>query len=201
MLEALRDDDRAGARGEQPAFARPPSEFLDHAHEAINPSLTEADVREMLIQHILTEEIFSKVFGEHDFHRQNNVAKELYELEATFFTGDLKKQTLQGPGPLLRRHPRRRRADQQPPREADLPQGHLRELLQGLQPQGRRPAGRGLHAERDRALHDRGRRLAVREALRPQPDRHATWRSSTRPPAPAPSSASCWSTSAASRRS
>lgn len=73
--------------------------FLDHAKEAINPSLTEADVREMLIQHVLTEEIFSKVFGEDDFHHQNNVAKELYALEGTFFTGDLKKRTLRGLDP------------------------------------------------------------------------------------------------------
>jgi predicted helicase len=73
--------------------------FLDHAKEAINPSLTAADVREMLIQHVLTEEIFSKVFGEDDFHHQNNVAKELYALEGTFFTGDLKKRTLRGLDP------------------------------------------------------------------------------------------------------
>jgi len=55
-------------------------------------------VREMLIQHVLTEEIFSKVFGEDDFHHHNNVAKELYALEETFFTGDLKKRTLRGLG-------------------------------------------------------------------------------------------------------
>jgi predicted helicase len=48
----------------------------------------------MLIQHILTEEIFSKVFGEDDFHRHNNVAKKLYALEAEFFTGGIKKRTL-----------------------------------------------------------------------------------------------------------
>jgi len=48
----------------------------------------------MLIQHVLTEEIFSKVFGDDDFHHQNNVAKELYALESTFFTGDLKRRTL-----------------------------------------------------------------------------------------------------------
>ena len=70
--------------------------FLGHAKEAINSSITAADVREMLIQHVLTEEIFSKVFGEDDFHRQNNVAKELYALKGTFFTGDLKKRTLRG---------------------------------------------------------------------------------------------------------
>ena len=43
--------------------------------------MTAADVREMLIQHILTEEIFSQVFDDNDFHRKNNVAKELYALE------------------------------------------------------------------------------------------------------------------------
>ncbi len=77
-------------------FRKASERFLVHAHDAINPSLTADDVREMLIQHVLTEEIFSKVFDESDFHRQNNVAKELYALEGTFFTGDLKKRTLRG---------------------------------------------------------------------------------------------------------
>ncbi len=77
------------------AFTRASKKFLKHAQEAINPGLTAADVREMLIQHILTEEIFSKVFDS-EFHRDNNVARELYKLEATFFTGGLKKSTLKG---------------------------------------------------------------------------------------------------------
>lgn len=68
--------------------------FLAHAQEAINPELGDADVREMLIQHILTEEIFAKVFDDSDFHQHNNVARELYALEGAFFTGALKKQTL-----------------------------------------------------------------------------------------------------------
>jgi predicted helicase len=87
------------AISENKTFRAAAARFLAHAREAINPSLTEADVREMLIQHVLTEEIFSKVFGEDDFHRQNNVAKALYDLEATFFTGDVKKKTLKGLGP------------------------------------------------------------------------------------------------------
>jgi predicted helicase len=77
------------------AFTKASKKFLKHAQEAINPGLTAADVREMLIQHILTEEIFSKVFDS-ELHRDNNVAKELYKLEATFFTGGLKKSTLKG---------------------------------------------------------------------------------------------------------
>jgi predicted helicase len=75
------------------AYSSAAEQFLEHAQEAINPILTSADVREMLIQHILTEEIFSKVFDS-DFHRENNVAKELYALENVFFIGSLKKQTL-----------------------------------------------------------------------------------------------------------
>jgi predicted helicase len=78
------------------AFRDAAAAFLTHAQEAINPGLVEADVREMLIQHILTEEIFSKVFDDSDFHRQNNVAKKLYELEGSFFTGGLKRDTLKG---------------------------------------------------------------------------------------------------------
>ncbi len=84
------------AHKERPAFRDAAKVFLEHAHEAINPNLTEAEVREMLIQHILTDDIFSKVFGEDDFHHKNNVAKALFALEETFFTGDLKKKTLRG---------------------------------------------------------------------------------------------------------
>ncbi|HUP63091.1 MAG TPA: type ISP restriction/modification enzyme [Thermoanaerobaculia bacterium] len=70
--------------------------FLAHAQGTINPSLTAADVREMLIQHILTEEIFVAVFPGTPFHQDNNIARELYKLEGTFFTGNTKFQTLKG---------------------------------------------------------------------------------------------------------
>ncbi|MBP9149806.1 MAG: N-6 DNA methylase [Rhodoferax sp.] len=79
-----------------PSFRAAEDKFLLHAQEAINPALGDADVREMLIQHILTEEIFAKVFDDADFHQHNNVARELYALEGAFFTGALKKQTLKG---------------------------------------------------------------------------------------------------------
>ncbi len=57
----------------------------------------------MLIQHILTEEIFSHVFDNADFHRQNNVARELYRLEETFFTGAVKHKLSSGYAPIMRR--------------------------------------------------------------------------------------------------
>ncbi len=93
VLGALRERIDRAQQGKS-AYRTAAAAFLGHARATINPSLTEADVREMLIQHILTEEIFSKVFGDDAFHRENNVAAKLYDLEATFFTGGVKRDTL-----------------------------------------------------------------------------------------------------------
>lgn len=93
VLKALREMIES-EHDRNPGFRAAEDKFLVHAQEAINPALGDADVREMLIQHILTEEIFAKVFDDSDFHQHNNVARELYVLEGAFFTGALKKQTL-----------------------------------------------------------------------------------------------------------
>ncbi len=95
VLQALREMIER-EHEKNPGFRAAEDKFLLHAQEAINPTLGDADVREMLIQHILTEEIFAKVFDDSDFHQHNNVARELYALEGAFFTGALKKQTLKG---------------------------------------------------------------------------------------------------------
>ena len=95
VLGALRDMIER-QQADNLGFKRAAAEFLKHAQEAINPDLNAADVREMLIQHVLTEEIFAKVFDDSDFHRKNNVAHELYRLEETFFTGGVKRDTLKG---------------------------------------------------------------------------------------------------------
>ncbi len=95
VLEGLRDMiDKAHA--ENTGFRKAAAAFLTHAQETINPTLGAPDVREMLIQHILTEEIFTTVFPGTPFHKDNNVARELYKLESTFFTGNTKFKTLKG---------------------------------------------------------------------------------------------------------
>ena len=76
------------------AFQSTINSFYKLCKEAINPGITFADIREMLIQHILTEEIFISVFSDAQFHHDNNVAKELNKVEETFFTGQTKRQTL-----------------------------------------------------------------------------------------------------------
>lgn len=95
VLDALRERIDT-AYEESPDFRAAAARFLETCKETINPTLSEADVREMLIQHILTEEIFAHVFNEGDFHRENNIAKELYTLEGKFFTGAIKRETLKG---------------------------------------------------------------------------------------------------------
>ncbi len=93
VLKALRERIDDGYTGNE-AFAVAARDFLKQAQETINPAVTDADVREMLIQHILTEDIFARVFGQSDFHRENNVAKALYALEERFFRGPIKQQTM-----------------------------------------------------------------------------------------------------------
>ncbi len=93
VLEALRAMiERAHADND--AFRAAAEHFLDHARATINPGLSEADVSEILIQHILTDEIFDEVFPGQPFHKDNNVARELHKLEDTFFTGNTKFQLL-----------------------------------------------------------------------------------------------------------
>jgi predicted helicase len=84
VLAALREIIQT-KRAASSDFARAQDDFLKHARDAINPAVDEADVQEMLIQHILTEDIFAKVFENPDFHRQNNVAAALYALEDKLF--------------------------------------------------------------------------------------------------------------------
>ncbi len=76
------------------AFAQKRDEFLELCQQSINPDLTLADVREMLIQHILTEDIFTSVFNESQFHQENNIARELQSVTSTFFIGMVRRNIL-----------------------------------------------------------------------------------------------------------
>ncbi|MFM6405608.1 MAG: DNA methyltransferase, partial [Microcystis sp.] len=67
--------------------------FLEICRKSINPEISLEDVREMIIQHILTEDIFINIFNESQFHRENNIARELQGVIETFFTGNTKRNT------------------------------------------------------------------------------------------------------------
>lgn len=98
ILTALREIIEAAER-DNAGFREAGERFLAHAKDVINPSLTDADVRGMLIQHVLTEKLFTAVFPGTEYHKDNNIARELFKLESTFFTGNTKHQTLRGLAP------------------------------------------------------------------------------------------------------
>ncbi len=70
------------------------NEFIELCRESINPAITKLDIQEMMIQHILTADIFNTIFDEPHFHRENNIAKELEKVIDTFFTGSTRRLTL-----------------------------------------------------------------------------------------------------------
>ena len=93
VLENLRQS-VAVAEENSEAYQSAATVFLDLCHQSISPEVSEADVREMLLQHILTKDIFLRVFAEDQFHRDNNVARHLEALERTFFTGDVRREAI-----------------------------------------------------------------------------------------------------------
>ena len=60
-----------------PAFVRSFEDFYALCRQAINPNLSEEAVERMLIQHLLTERIFERIFDNPDFTRRNVVAAEI----------------------------------------------------------------------------------------------------------------------------
>ena len=93
VLENLRAT-VAEAEADNPDYQKAAASFLDLCRKTIGPAVSPADVREMLLQHILTKDIFQRVFAEDQFHRENNVARQLDGLERTFFTGDVRRQAI-----------------------------------------------------------------------------------------------------------
>ena len=75
-------------------FIKASETFLKLCHDSINPNIKNEDVREMIIQHILTEDVFNTIFDENQFHRENNIARELESVIQTFFTGSIRKIAL-----------------------------------------------------------------------------------------------------------
>ena len=93
VLERLRETVLEAESG-NPGYQEAARIFLELCHQSIGPDVSNDHVREMLIQHILTKDIFLRVFDEDQFHRENNVARQLDALEHTFFTGDVRRQAI-----------------------------------------------------------------------------------------------------------
>jgi len=92
IVEALRA--MIANQEKNPEFRIQREKFWNVCRESINPEISAFDIREMLIQHILTAEIFDTVFGDSHFHRENNISRELEIVVNTFFTGAVRRDML-----------------------------------------------------------------------------------------------------------
>jgi predicted helicase len=91
----------AAASQHNAAFQQQREAFLRLIQQAIDPALTVADAHEMLLQHILTDELFRAVISSTDnFHRENAVALALETTVNTFFTGPIRRATLKAIHPF-----------------------------------------------------------------------------------------------------
>ena len=70
----------AGERQNNRAFRQAFARFAALCRDAINPNIADAAVEEMLIQHLLTERIFRRVFNNPDFVARNVIAREIEEV-------------------------------------------------------------------------------------------------------------------------
>lgn len=64
-------------RKANPRYRQAFEDFASLCRQSINPNLSDDAVEEMLIQHMLTERIFRKVFNNPDFTRRNVIAAEI----------------------------------------------------------------------------------------------------------------------------
>lgn len=69
------------------SFRQAMDTFLELCRISINPNIQPADLREMVIQHLLTEDVFMTVFDEAQFHSENVISRKMQEVVGTFYTG------------------------------------------------------------------------------------------------------------------
>jgi predicted helicase len=67
----------AGERRSNPVFVERFTAFATLCRESINPDLKDEAVEEMLVQHLLTERIFRRIFDNPEFTRRNVIAAEI----------------------------------------------------------------------------------------------------------------------------
>ncbi|CAM3349289.1 site-specific DNA-methyltransferase (adenine-specific) [Deinococcus saxicola] len=89
LLDVLRGaiaDAEAGAE-----YRERRDSFIETARKAMNPAFGARDAGEMLIQHILTGEIFQGVFDNAQYLEENNIAQQLQKLAETFYKGKIRR--------------------------------------------------------------------------------------------------------------
>ena len=67
-------------------FQQEHNRFHETCKQTINKEITTHDIDEMLVQHVLTKELFGSIFNATDFVNSNNIGQQLETLVATFLS-------------------------------------------------------------------------------------------------------------------
>ena len=174
------------ASGKQEQF----EEFLEGLQATINPGITSPDAIDMLAQHLITKPVFDALFADYEFAAQPRIANH---------AGHARRPRRPSPGQgtrnsrrVLRLGAAARRRHRQPRGAATHHHRAVREVLQDrLHP--RPPTRWASSTPRSRCVDFilRGHRPSPPAPPRRTPHRRRVCRSSTRSPAPAPSSSAC----------
>jgi predicted helicase len=89
------------ARKENQKFLEQAQDFLKLCQRSIGERVTAHHVDEMLIQHILTDEIFRAIFPRSRFHEENHLAIAIHQLENSFFHGKTRQDLLKRLAPYF----------------------------------------------------------------------------------------------------
>ena len=74
-------------------FAEAFEQFVMLCRQSLNPNLRKEAVEEMLVQHLLTERIFRRIFGTPDFMQRNNIAQEIEKVVAALTSRSFSRDT------------------------------------------------------------------------------------------------------------
>jgi predicted helicase len=77
LTDIVRREEKKNAK-----FAEAFEQFVTLCRQSLNPNLRKEAVEEMLVQHLLTERIFRRIFGAPDFMQRNNIAQEIERVVA-----------------------------------------------------------------------------------------------------------------------
>jgi predicted helicase len=77
-------------------FAEAFEQFVTLCRQSLNPNLRKEAVEEMLVQHLLTERIFRRIFGSPDFMQRNNIASEIEKVVAALTSRSFSRDSFLG---------------------------------------------------------------------------------------------------------
>ena len=192
LAQGLADKIEA-AHHKKPEFQTAFDCFFALCQTSLNPNISQAAVDEMLVQHLLTERLFRKIFDNPDFTRRNVIAAEIEKVIDALVSKSFNRDD------FLKSLDRFYMAIENAARTiADFSEKQhflntrLRALLPGLLGQGGRHARHRLHAAGHRRLHVRQRRRGAEKASSARTSAIAGRHTSSTPaPAPATSSSTC----------